>query len=262
MSSSSMSSPPHTSTKRVGAVDRRSLPGVVRTYFERAVPGELQPHRMVRVAQIGEMVLKPGAKPRPFTATEDFAVPHVAFAWRARFPMLGPVALSVTDSYDGHDGLLEVCLLGLPLQRNRGPQLAVGEAFRYLAEIAWVPQAIIANPDLEWQELDERTAEVATWIAGERVAVRLIFDQAGELAQTVAERPRMEAAGEVTRWIGQYSDHQELNGIRVPTRGEVRWDLPSGPFNYWRGRIVSLELTDGSIGPQHRAEVRDDFGCR
>jgi hypothetical protein len=94
------------------------------------------------------MVLKFGAKPRAFTATEEFAVDRVAFAWRARFPVIGPVVMRVIDSYDGTDGRLEVRLLGVPLRRIGGAGLAQGEAFRYLAEIAWVPQAILANPQL------------------------------------------------------------------------------------------------------------------
>lgn len=46
--------------------------------------------------------------------------------------MLGPISLHVTDSYDGGEGMLDVRLLGLPLQRKRGPELARGEALRYL----------------------------------------------------------------------------------------------------------------------------------
>ena len=190
------------------------------------------------------MVLKPGAKPRAYTAVEDLAVGRVAFAWRARFPVLGSLSLRVTDSYDGAEGRLDVRILGLPLQRNRGPELAKGEAFRYLAELAWVPQAILRNPQLEWRELDQRTAEVATRIGGDRIAVRLTFNEIGEIAQTLAERPRVEAGNAVTTWVGVYSDYQRLGGVRVPTRGEVRWELPDGPFTYWRGRITSLELRE------------------
>ena len=120
------------------------------------------------------MILKPGASPRRFTATEEFATDHVAFAWRARFPILGPIGVRVTDSYDGNDGRLEVRFVGMPLQRKRGPQLAQGEAYCYLAEIAWVPQAILANPQLIWQEIDERTVELSTSVQGEQIAVRLI----------------------------------------------------------------------------------------
>lgn len=221
-----------------------SLPSLVRGYAKRALAGGPQPGRTVRVQQVGEMVLKPGAKPRRFRAVEEFAIDRVAFAWRARFPIAGPLDLRVTDSYEGRSGLLEVRLLGAPLQRKHGPALAQGEAFRYLAEIGWVPQAILANPQLAWRELDSGTVEVATQVGGARIAVRLVFNERGEIEQTVAERPRLEAGGAVTRWIGAYSEYQELGGVRVPTRGEVRWELPESPFTYWRGRVTSLELRD------------------
>ena len=188
------------------------------------------------------MILKPGAKPRPFTATEEFAVDRVAFDWRARFPMLGPISMRVVDSYDGTDGRLEVRLLGIPVQRKSGQELAQGEAFRYLAELAWAPQAILANPELVWREVDEQTVEVATRVQHEQIAVRLLFNEAGEITQTIAERPRLEAGNAITTWIGEFADYQQLEGVRVPTRGEVSWQLPDGPFVYWRGRITSLDL--------------------
>jgi hypothetical protein len=47
----------------------------------------------------------------------------------------------------------------------------------------------------------------------------------------------------VTRpWAGRFSDYAVVGGIRIPTRGEVRWELPDGPFTYWRGTITSIEL--------------------
>jgi hypothetical protein len=218
------------------------LPELVRAYAERSLGAELRPLGTVRLQQVGEMVLKPGAKPRAFTAMEEFAVDRVAFAWRARFPMLGPVSMRVIDSYDGTDGRLEVRLLGIPLQRRGGPELAQGEAFRYLAEIAWAPQAILANRQLSWRGVDEHTVEVGTSVHNEQITVRLIFNDAGEIAQTIAERPRIEAGNATTRWIGQYADYQQLDGVRLPTRGEVRWELPDGPFVYWRATITSLDL--------------------
>lgn len=72
--------------------------------------------------------------------------------------------------------------------------------------------------------------------------MRLVFNQAGEISQTVAERPRIEAGNVVTPWIGDYRDYRPFDGVLVPTRGEVRWELPEGPFTYWRGTITSLEL--------------------
>src|SRR6185312_4256022 len=191
---------------------------VLSSYVERALAGA-GACQTVRVEQVGEMVLKPGARPRRFTASEEFLIDRVGFTWQARFPLVGPISMRVTDSYRSGEGLLEVCVLGLPLQRKRGPELAQGEAFRYLAEIPWAPHAMLANPELQWRELDRRVVEVATDVVGERVAVRLIFDEHGDIAQTIAERPRVEAGNALTPWVGEYRDYGVRDGVRIPTRG-------------------------------------------
>jgi hypothetical protein len=41
-----------------------------------------------------------------------------------------------------------------------------------------------------------------------------------------------------------FSDYAEVGGVRIPTRAEVHWELPDGPFTYWRGRVTALELVD------------------
>ena len=222
------------------------LPARIRDYVSRALPRPQPVTDRVTVRQTGEMVLKPGAVPRPFTATEVLATHQVDFTWQARLPILGPLSLHVTDSYSHGQGLLQIRPLGLPLQSKRGPELAAGEAFRYLAELPWVPQAILLNPELEWREIDADVVEVATRLAGTRVAVELTFDRNGDIVQASARRPRVEANGEPTAWIGVYSDYRELSGVRLPTRGEVRWELPAGPFTYWRGAITGFDAHDQS----------------
>lgn len=224
------------------AVDPSSLPTLVQRYAERVLPRPDRAAQRVRVAQRGEMILKPGARPRQFTATEELEVARVSFAWEARFPILGPFGLRVTDSYRADAGLLEVRVLGVPLQRRRGPELAKGEAYRYLAELPWVPHAILSNPELEWQEVDESTVEVATRVQAQRIAVQMRFNKTGEIARTYAERPRVEAGNAITPWIGEYGDYRTFGEVTVPARGEVRWELAEGAFTYWRATIISVEV--------------------
>jgi hypothetical protein len=217
-----------------------SLPEPVRRYVESVLLEPPLPVRAVRVAQVGEMLLKPGARPLRFKAVEEFSVDTVAFTWRARFPLIGPIALRVTDRYQPPEGLLEVRLLGIPVRRQRGADVARGEAFRYLAELPWAPHAITANQQLNWKKLDERTCEVSTRVADEEVAVRLIFD-GPHVIRTEAERPGLESGGTLTRWVGEYGDYAVFDGIRAPTRAAVRWELPDGPFTYWRGTITAMQ---------------------
>ncbi len=52
-------------------------------------------------------------------------------------------------------------------------------------------------------------------------------------------------------WGGSFGDYSVLGGIRIPTQAEARWELPDGPFVYWRGRITSLEVSPFAV--QRRA---------
>ena len=132
--------------------------------------------------------------------------------------------------------------LGLvPATKNTGPETDRGEATRYLAELPWVPFAMTANRELSWRELDDGEVEVSTLVGGIAASVRLAFGESGLIKRASAMRPRVAGSAFVdTRWVGEFGDYIELGGIHVPGTAEVRWELPDGPFNYWRGEVASL----------------------
>jgi hypothetical protein len=194
------------------------------------------------------MQLKPGHW-LPFRAEQEIAVDRVEFAWRANFRAAPLVSMRVRDWCRSGVGGLDVRLWGVvPVVRASGEQFARGEAMRYLAELVWAPHAMVANPALEWRQVDESTVEVATRIARERVAVLLHFDAAGDIVGMSTEaRPRMVGKQVVeTPWSGVFGEYRELNGVRLPTTGEVSWLLPDGPFTYFRGRVTgwSVDIDD------------------
>ena len=96
-----------------------ALPELVRTYLARSLSSGPSRPAIVRVQQAGEMWKKPGARAMAFQATEDFAVERVAFSWRARFPIAGPLAMTVVDEFADGVGQLRVSLLGIPLQTQK-----------------------------------------------------------------------------------------------------------------------------------------------
>ncbi len=217
------------------------LPPLVARYLDRALPAGQPVARQVRIAQTGEMLRRPGGRPMNFKAAERFAVDRVAFAWEARFAIAPLVSLRVLDGYADGTGVLTVRVLGFPVQTQSGRDLAVAEAYRYLAELPWAPHAIAANPELRWREVDKAAVEVSAAVNGEQPTVRIEFGEAGDPIRCLAEgRPRAVDGGATpTRWGGDLSDYRTLGGMRMPTRGEVYWDLPEGRFVYWRGRITA-----------------------
>jgi len=204
------------------------------------------PAGQVRISQRGQMWLKPGARPMAFTAVQLLAVDRVAFSWKASFPLLGPLALRVVDEYDTGAGALTVSLFGLPLQRQRGHETTRGEALRYLAELPFVPPALIGNRELEFHEIDDRHVEVAATVAGERLTVTLGHDDAGDVVRTNSTMRRLKRDGEwrATPWGGEFHDYATIGPLYLPTAGQAYWELDSGRYVYWRGSITGAVLVD------------------
>jgi hypothetical protein len=223
-----------------------ALPEPVRRHLERALPHDPVTPRQVRITRKGEMWQKPGGRAMQFTASQRFAVDRVAFSWQACFPIVGPLGITVVDDYAAGEGKLEVRVLGLPVQRQQGRETVIGEALRYLAELAWAPHAIASNPELDWRELDDGKAEVATEVNGERLAVELEFDGAGDIVRTSSQMRliRIEKRWVQRPWGGEFGEYARLGGFRIPTEAQAYWDLEQGRFVYWRGRVNSAEVLD------------------
>jgi hypothetical protein len=213
-----------------------NLPPLVRQYVERALPDGAGDVERVELTQEGRIWMRPNTRGMGFTAREHFEVKRTAFAWRARFPF----GLRVVDAYDRGRGLLELRVLGVRVQRQRGAEIDVGEAMRYLAELPWAPHAIERNLELEWRELGGRAAEVAADVAGERAAVTFEFDADGDIARASAVRLRQTGKEwEETPWGGEFGQYEVVGGVRMPTAAEVHWEIEGAPFVYWSGRVLS-----------------------
>jgi hypothetical protein len=223
-------------------MSERPLPDPIARHLNQVLPeGAATPDR-IRLTQTGEMVQRPGGRTLQFSAVEELGVHTVEFEWRAAFGPNPLVRVAVVDRFRDGEGLVAAKVWGLvPLVRNTGPDTDRGEAMRYLAELPWVPHALGSNPDLSWRDLDNDLVEVSTPV-GERIAgVRLSLDDAGLIRSASAMRPRLAGGESVeTPWVGRFGDYVELGGVRVPGSAEVSWELPGGPFTYWRGEVTSL----------------------
>jgi Family of unknown function (DUF6920) len=224
-------------------MSERRLPDQMTAHLDQVLPeGAAAPSR-VRLTQRGEMVQKPGGRKLEFTAVQEIAVGTVAFEWRATFGPNPLVRVRVLDRYRAGEGLLVARIWGLiPATRSSGADADRAEAMRYLAELPWVPQAIGSNPELSWRELEDGSVEVSTLVGGRAASVRLTFDDGGLIRSASGIRPWLAGRTSVdTPFLGTFGDYAELGGVRVPRSAEVSWDLPEGPFTYWRGEVTSLE---------------------
>ena len=199
----------------------------------------------VSLRQTGLMRDHPGARDMAFKAAQTIDLNQTAFEWRASTGPFGCVA--VTDAFRNEIGALDVRVLGLiPLAHLAGGgPIAKGEVMRYLAELAWAPDAILRNPFLTWVVVNAKTLRVSAGHGTARGEVELRLDADGRIAEVVASgRPRLEGKLTVERpWAGAFSDYRRHQGRWIPFAGEVSWTLEGMPFVYWQGRLTSWVAT-------------------
>ncbi|MXP63278.1 hypothetical protein E0493_07920 [Roseomonas sp. M0104] len=198
----------------------------------------------VSLAQSGTMRGSPGARPLRFSAAQSIDLRRCAFSWRANVGPLGCV--SVVDALEGSEPRLDLRLLRvIPLgSATASPALTKGEIMRYLAELAWAPDAILLNPELDWQELDGRSLRVGAGQGAARGEVTLRLDAQGRIVEARAEdRPREEEEGFVERpWRGRFGDYRQHEGRWIPFAAEVDWVIEGRPFTTWSGVLRSWEI--------------------
>ena len=140
---------------------RTDLPPEVVAWAERLGAHRGAPCRYVTFDRSGAMWQSLGGAEMPFTASQTIATVVTGFAWRASF---WPARyLMVADYFAGGKGGLDARLLGaMRAAGEEGTEAAnQGEALRYLVELPWKPDAILANADLERTLLDPVTFKVA-----------------------------------------------------------------------------------------------------
>lgn len=194
--------------------------------------------------QIGEMRMGPGRPWLPFEAQEWFEGAGLDFRWKASVRMAPLVTVRVLDSFQNGQGRLNVSLFGLPFVRSRGPALDKGEALRALLELPWRPYAFCETSFLRWQAPGDNQLRATFDDGRTRGTVEFDIDADGQVLRASAMRPRMVGKSLVdTLCSGVFGSYRTFQSVRIPTEGEVSWQLPDGPFTYWRGRVTEFAVS-------------------
>lgn len=222
------------------AAEPESLPPAILQYVTQSGALEVE-GRWVQLHQEGEMRLKPEGPWVPFSARHFAILDRPGFVWEARMDMVPLVPVKVVDSYVDGQGRLEARMGGFyTVAREQGPDLALGELYRYFAELPWAPQALARQTGGQWSptkggwRLNFEADGHAGWID-------FGLDEQGRLASITAQRPNRETDGSQT-WVGRFSDYRNFGGVWLPQHGEVGWVVDGAERLYWRGRIISVKF--------------------
>ncbi len=238
------------------------LPDPVKRYF-RTVLREGQPIvTRARLTWEGEFLMREAENGwRPFTATQYYVTRRPGFLWDARIKVAPGLAVNVYDAYIAGTGTLHGEILGLIRVIHLGgtPEMAEGELLRYLAEAVWYPTALLPSQGVRWTPMDGSRARATLTDGDTTVSLDFHFNADGEITGSLAaSRPR-EVNGEMhpTPWAGSYADYVERDGMRIPRRGEVTWQLEDRQLPYWRGRVLDVTYEYAQPAGSGRASIRN-----
>jgi len=235
------------------ATDLEGLPAPVQRYFRRVLRDGQPVVTHARIMWEGQFNMgEPGRDNwRPFTAVQEFVPAAPGFVWNARIAMLPGLPVFVRDSFIDGRGSMRGAVWGLVavVDREGTPTLASGALQRYLGESAWLPTALLPRQGVSWTAIDDARA-TATLTAGETtVSLEFRFDAEGRNVSVHAPDRFYDAGkGEpVARpWEAKSLRFGEFAGMTVATESLAQWHLPTGTFEYWRGRPVQIEYRYGA----------------
>ena len=179
-----------------------------------------------------------------FTATQTISTRASEFDWRAKFGPFGMI--SARDALEQGEGRLDITAFGIIPIAHADPTSALvrGELMRYLAELAWAPEAILHNATLRWRQNGPDTLAVSAGSGETASEVMLALDSDGRIAGAFApDRPRSVAGlYRPTPWRARFFDYRPHEGRWLPFAGEVAWVIEGKHEVYWQGQIERWEV--------------------
>ena len=222
--------------------DRAGLPLAAQRWLERALPAGTPTPTHVAVSQAG--TLESDARWLEFRSESTYRADPLIFEWRARLRiMLGMWAIA-TDGHADGDGWGGAKLWGLMSIGGRsGPEVHAMQLIRNLAELSWLPDLALAEPGLRWVDEGEDAFELRVDAAEREVVVRFDLDGSGDVIRASSPARPYDVPGgfEDAPWRYDLSDHRDLGGARVPVSVVATYELPEGPWEYYRAELTDIE---------------------
>ena len=232
---------------RVDLASLALLPAPVRRYFRFALRDGQPAVRVVRLEQAGHF-RSGGAlsKWRPFKATQHFCAQKPGFVWDATVQAAPATRICMRHAYIDGVGMMQakvsalLTLLDAPGQR----ELDIGALQRYLAEAVWFPSALLPAAGVAWRAIDDDRAEARLSQGGNTASLEYTFGPDGEIAHIHTPARLREVSGkfEATPWEGHLRSYETRDGMQVPTRAEIAWQVNGKNILYFEPRLVDLQF--------------------
>jgi hypothetical protein len=221
-----------------------TLPEPVRRYLRYAIREDAPAIRTARLEHRGKFRTGPNERWLAIKGTQHFTVGEPGFIWNATVLPLPFISVRARDSLiAGRGNMLVKVKAFFTIADASGPEIDQGSRLRWLAECVWFPYAFVGD-SIEWEPIDDRSAQARLRCDGLPVAAVFEFDEKGKPCRLRAQRYRDVGHGKapvLTAWCGEYANYRVFGSFQVPTSVDVSWKLLTGSFSYARFEITALD---------------------
>lgn len=221
------------------------LPDSAKRYFRHAIPEGTPLHRAVSMQQEGSFLL--GSNWRPFRASE-ILTPPFGFRWEARVG--GPLFwISGKDSLACQDASSCFRLWGLiPVVEEAGPDIVESARARMIAELVWLPTALLPHFGAGWSEPRPGKPVVTFRFGRENYSLCLELAENGALRGAVIDRwgdPRGVGDWAYHPFGGTAEGEMTVEGISIPASMKIGWGYHTCHFRaFIESRVVKASFHD------------------
>lgn len=223
------------------------LPAPVQAWLLSHTGGHLSGKRYVSLKQTGSMRSKTDGKWVPFQAEQTVTCNPAAFQWSVRMDMAPGLFVLGRDRFENGKGRMLIRMLGLfSIADAQGPETDQGTLVRYLAEMIWYPWFAL-SPDILWETIDEHRAMATLRIRGtEGSGVFTFNDQHRPVAFNAQRYYDRKGTSTLEHWHVEMdpTSYREFDGVSVPTKSVVRWDLEGGKFEWLQLEVTSMTIRE------------------
>lgn len=193
--------------------------------------------------QIGQMKLKPDQKAWSPAKVEQYVrIDSPSFLWKVNMKMNSFLNVAGRDKFQQGKAVMTIKIGSLlpvvNVQNNEKTNQSAMQ--RFLMELPWYPSAAL-SPYITWEEIDQNTAKATMNYQGSIGTATFFFDESGDFVKVSAMRYKdANEDSKLVECIGEAKAYREMDGIRIPAKLNVTWQLDDGPFTWYKLEVLKV----------------------
>lgn len=234
----------HVNSKIVNEQMLSPLPSPVKSWLNHVgIIGKEEIHSAY-FEQTGQMKLRPDQKAwSPAKVEQYVTIDSPGFLWKVNMKMNSFLNVAGRDKFQHGKAALTIKIGSLipvvNVENNEKTNQSTIQ--RFLMELPCFPSAAL-SPYIKWEEVDQNTAKATMNYQGIVGKANFFFDESGDFVKVIAMRYKdANEDSKLVECIGEAKAYRVMDGIRIPAKLNVTWQLEDGPFTWYKLEVLKAK---------------------